>query len=447
MKRNENILYFDYHTDFPVIVKGKGAYLYDEDGKCYLEACGGSISNSLGYGREDMAEVLKKQAEEISFAYRHHVSSQALNDAADALKDAFPAMDKFFMCSGGSEATELATKIARLHFYDKGQPSKNRIISRWMSYHGYTEGALSYGGHFGRRKEFAPILREDGHIPPAYCYRCWYGKDCGSCQFECAHALEDAILAAGPENVAAYICEPIVGSALAGVPAPEGYFEVIREICDKYDVLLIVDEVMCGSGRTGKMSAMEQYGVQPDIIAMAKALGGGYLPVGAVGMTKKVAKPIEDYGIFPCGHTWAGNPMACSVLVKTMQIIKDEKLLENVNKVGAYFREELEKLAERIPYIGDVRGMGLMQGIEFVKDRKTKECFPPSCHLGHRLFVKCMENGMIVMDCTNMDKGQAGDALLLGPCYEYTMEQVDETIRILEKSILEVFEDIKDEIS
>ena len=442
MAKSNHVLYFDNHYTAPVMVRGEGPYIYDEDGKKYLETCGGSISNSLAYGREDMAEVIGDQALRLPFAYNAHMDSAIQHEAADALAKAFPAFARFFFCSGGSEATEIATKIARLHFYHSGRPEKNKIIGRWMSYHGYTEGALAYGGHPSRRKEFVEILREDGHIPPAYCYRCWYGKSCENCNMECAYALEEEIRKAGPETVAAFIAEPVVGTALSGVPAPDGYFKIIREICDKYDVLLITDEVMCGTGRTGTMSCIEQYGVEPDIIALAKSLGGSYFPVGAVGMKEHVAKPIMDNGIFPVLHTWTGSPMACAVIKKTLDIIQSEDLLANVRKVGAYFMDRLRELAERNPYIGDVRGKGMMIGLEFVKDKTTKETFPPEMKLGEKLYQKGIENGLILMECMGIDHGKQGDALLFGPCFEFTEEHVDETIRLLEKTIDEVINDV-----
>ena len=435
---HENILYFETDFDYPLIVKGEGVYLYDEDGKRYIDGCAGSISTSLGYGRKDMAEVLAKQAEEISFVHRHHVSSKIVNEATDTLKKNFPTMDKFFLVSGGTEATECATKLARLHFYQQGKPQKNKIIGRWMSYHGYTTDALAYGGNPGRRKEFAAILREDGHIMPPYCYRCWAGKEPGSCMMECAKELETQILTAGPDTVAAFICETVVGTTMGCVAPPKEYYKTIREICDKYDVLMILDEVMCGSGRTGSMMAIEQYGVIPDIVALAKSLGGGYFPIGCVACKKEVAKPIEDAGGFPVGHTWAGNPIASAVVKKTLEVIEDEKLLDNVNKEGAHLRRRLEELKEKYPFIGDVRGMGLMQAIEIVKDKATRECYPRKEKIAEKIFKECMKNGLIIMTSVNMDRGVQGDAIMMGTSFDVKETEIDELVDILEKSLVAV---------
>lgn len=433
-----NILYFETDFDYPLIVRGEGRYLYDEDGKRYIDGCAGSVSSSLGFGRKDMAEVIRKQAEELSFVHRHHVSSKIVNEATDTLKENFPSMDKFFLVSGGTEATECATKLARLHWYHQGKPQKNKIIGRWMSYHGYTTDALAYGGNPGRRKEFASILREDGHIMPPYCYRCWAGKNPESCMMECANELETAILTAGPDTVAAFICETVVGTTMGCVAPPKAYYQRIREICDKYDVLMVLDEVMCGSGRTGSMMAIEQYGVVPDIVALAKSMGGGYFPIGCVACTAKAAKPIEDAGGFPVGHTWAGNPIASAVVKKTLEIIKDEKLLENVQTEGAHLRKRLEELKEKYSFIGDVRGMGLMQAIEIVADKATKESFPRTEKIAEKIFKTCMDNGLIIMTSVNMDRGVRGDAIMIGTTFDVTKDEIDELVDILEKSLLEV---------
>lgn len=441
MKNHENILYFETTFDYPLIVKGEGIYMYDEEGKRYIDGCAGSVSTSLNYGRSDMAEVLKEQALAIPFVHRHHVSSKIVNEATDVLKEMFPQMDKFFLVSGGSEATEVATKIARLHWYHQGKPEKNKIIGRWMSYHGYTLDALSYGGNPGRRKEFQSVLREDGHIMAPYCYRCPAGKCRENCGFVCAEELEQLILQEGADHIAGFICETVVGTTLGCVTPPDGYYQKIREICDKYDVLLILDEVMCGSGRTGTMMAIEQYGVKPDIAALAKSMGGGYFPIGCAAMTEKVAAPIEKAGGFPVGHTWSGSPLASAVVKKTLEIICDERLLDNVKKQGGYLRQKLEELMADCPYIGEVRGLGLMQAIEIVKDKETKEYFDRSEHIAERIFKTCMKNGLIIMTSTGMDQGKGGDAIMIGTSFEVKKEEIDELVRVLEQSLKEALGD------
>lgn len=439
MKKNHpNVLYFENDFDYPLIVKGKGIYIYDEEGKEYIDGCAGSVSTSLGYGREDISEAIAHQAKEISFVHRHHVSSKIVNEATDLLKEMIPSMDKFFLVSGGSEATEVATKIARYHFLKKGKPSKNKIIGRWMSYHGYTLDALSYGGNPGRRKDFATVLREDGHIMPPYCYRCWAGKDPSNCQMECANQLEDMILEIGPENIAGFICETVVGTTMGCVTPPAEYYKRIREICTKYDVLMILDEVMCGSGRCGSMMAIDKYGVEADIVALAKSMGGGYFPIGCAACKEFVAKPIEEAGGFPVGHTWAGSPLSSAVVKKTLEIIKDEKLLDNVEKQGEYLRKRLETLKEKYDFIGDVRGMGLMQAVEIVKDKSTKECYDRKLKVAEKVFKECMDNGLIIMTSVNMDKGKQGDAIMIGTSFEVTEEEIDKLVNILEKSMVNV---------
>lgn len=438
MHNNPYILYSDTSFDYPLIEKGEGIYLYDVDGKRYIDGCAGSISTSLNYGRDDISSALGEQAKQISFVHRHHVSSKIVNEAADILKESFPTMDKFFLVSGGSEATEVATKIARLYFYHSGKPEKNKIIGRWMSYHGYTTDALAYGGNPGRRKEFLGVLRDDGHIMPPYCYRCWAGKKEGECNFECARQLENMILQEGPDNVAGFICETVGGTTMGCVTPPKEYYKIIRDICDKYNVLMILDEVMCGSGRCGTMMAIDQYGVEPDIVALAKSLGGGYFPIGCAAMKEFVAKPIEESGGLSVGHTWAGSPMSSMAVKKTLEIIRDEKLLDNVKVMGKYLRKRLEGLKDKHSFIGEVRGMGLMQAIEIVKNNDTKECYPRSERVAEKIFKKCMDNGLIVMTSVNMDRGVQGDAIMLGTSFEVKKKEIDELIDILEKSMVEV---------
>ena len=294
---NDHILHYVWGADFPKLVRGEGVYLYDVNGKRYIDGCSGAVSSSLRHGRKDMAQALYDQASTLAYALRHITTSQVLEEATDKMAEMY-GMDRFFLVSGGTEANEIATKLARIYWAQKGKPMKNKVISRWQSYHGFSTDALSWGGSIARRREFIPQLQEEGHIAPPYCYRCWFGKECGKCDFECANALETEIRCRGAETVAAFICETISGTTLAGVTPPDGYYQRIREICDKYDVLFIVDEVLCGSGRTGKMMAIDHYGVRPDIATMAKSLGGGYFPVGAVACSAKLAEPLRETGHF-----------------------------------------------------------------------------------------------------------------------------------------------------
>lgn len=430
----EHVLHFDWETEFPRLTHSKGVYLYDADGKEYLDGSSGSISNSLRYAREDMAEAIYEQYKKIAHSLRYVSITTVQEEACDALAKKTD-MDRVFMVSGGTEATEIAVKIARVYWHWQGKSSKYKIIGRWMGYHGYSMESLSWGGNIARRYDYTPYLREDGHIPPPYCYRCWYGKDCEHCNLECAQALETEILCQGPDSVAAFISEPVGGTTLAAVTPPKGYYKKIREICDKYDVLLIADEVMCGSGRTGKMRAMDHFDVKPDILVLAKALGGGYFPVGAVCITENVVEPIKAKKHFTPGFTWAGNPVASRVVLKTLEIMEKENLFENVTKMGDYMKGELIKMADRHPTMGNVRGKGLMIGVEFVKDKKTKEYFDPTLNFTKAMNQNAQKLGLMINPSSKFDKGQGGDGTLMGPCFEVKKEEIDLLLERFEEAL------------
>jgi len=281
-------------------------------------------------------------------------------------------------------------------------------------------------------------LRDDIHTIPPYCYRCWLGKECGSCDLECANSLEEEILKHGPENIAAFIFEVVSGTAMNASVAPDGYYKRIREICDKYDVLMIVDEVMTGSGRTGSMLAIDQYGIKPDIVTLAKSVGGGYFPVGIACCTEEVIEPIKEHGLFSPVHTWASNPIASAVALKTLEIFEEENLFENVRVQGAYMKEQLEAMKERHPSIGNISGKGLMLGVEFVKDKATKEPFDPKLKVADRLALAAMDMGLFVMNTAGFAEGGAGDGIMFGPCFEITREEVDKMLNIFEKAISKI---------
>lgn len=429
-----NILYYDYHWDYPKLERGKGVYLYDAQGNRYIDGAGGAVSVSLAHGREDMARTLYEQAKRMAYIHRD-VATAKIAERACAHLHRCLGMDRFFLVSGGSEATEICGKIARLHFVDRGKPSKRMIIGRWMSYHGYTGNSLAYGGNPGRRRDYGCELYNDFKIPPAYCYRCWYGRQPGSCGCECARALEEEILMRGPENVAGFIFEPVSGTSLGAAYAPERYYRTIRAVCDKYDVLMIADEVMCGSGRTGTWNAMNHFGIKPDIMAVAKSISGGYFPVGAACCTEKVAAPIVAKGEFGPGFTWSGSPLAAAVVDKTLSVIEEENLLPNVEKQGKALREGLEGLKAGHPCVGDVRGLGLMIGIEFVKDAATKECFPRELEFGKKVEECCLTHRLLTLGCARFNKGVGGDGIMLGPNFEVTAEEIGEIVSAMDAAL------------
>lgn len=280
---------------YPSVVKGDGIYLYDEEGKQYIDGAGGAIVVNMGHGIKEFGEVIKEQVEKIAFGYRFTFTSTQFKELARKICELTSfEMDKVFLTSGGSEAIEIAVKLARKYHIDNGSPSKYKIISRWQSYHGGTMGALSWTGFTSRRKDYIPYLKDFAHIPPAYCYRCWFNKAPETCNFECANALEFTINQEGANTVSAFIAEPVVGAALCGAVPPNGYFKKIRDICEKYDILLIFDEVMTGFGRTGKYFCYEHFDIVPDILAMGKGMSGGYYPLAGVMCRAKITDTIAN---------------------------------------------------------------------------------------------------------------------------------------------------------
>ena len=434
-----NVLNVFMHRKYESIVKAKGIYLYTKEGREIIDASGGPILCSLGHGIEEMAKALYAQAKAVAFAYRFDFTSPPLEEASTKLCEAGNGtFKKVFFVSGGSEATEIAVKLARVYHIDRGNQSKFRVISRWQGYHGNTMGALAWSGHTARRKLYQPYLTQDLHIPPAYCYRCWYNKDPKTCNYECARALEDEIQVQGPESIAAFIAEPVSGMSLCGANPPEKYFQIIKGICEKYDVLLIMDEVMTGVGRTGKYFAYEHYGVTPDIVAMGKALSGGYFPIGAAACTQHVYDEIEKKsGTFAAGYSWVGNPLGAAVTAKALDYLKEHNLVEQCAQRSAYLVKRLETLRSH-PTVGDIRGKGLMVGIEFVKDKGTKEPLDPSINFNLQLAHESLEQGMFLEAGAGCDRGQRGDMVMFGPPFTVTEKEIDKIVDIFDSVLTKV---------
>jgi len=427
------------NRQYPSIVRAEGIYLYDEDGKRYIDSAGGPILCNLGHGVGEIVDALVEQMREVAFVYRLDFTTPGLEEACTKVCEATGGvMDKVFMVSGGSEATEIAIKLARKYHIDNGNPSKYKVISRWLSYHGMTMGALSWSGMTARRAEYDPMLRDFSHIAPAYCYRCWFKRTPDSCDLECAQALENEILCQGPETVAAFIAEPVSGMSLCGAHPRMDYFRRVREICDRYDVLIILDEVMTGFGRTGKWFGFQQFDVIPDILALGKGMGGGYFPVGAAAVSARVADTIaRKSGLFAAGFTWAGNPMAAAVVSRTIDYLKEHHLVERCAEKGDYLAKRLEDLKSH-PTVGDIRGMGLMRGIEFVKDKRTKEPLEPGLMFWIQLSQEALSRGLFIEASGGCDRGRAGDMVMFGPPFIVTEEQIDEMVGIFDEVLTAV---------
>ena len=433
----------DWNNPNIALVKGKGMYQWDVNGNEYIDSCSGAVNVALGYGREDMAEVIRKQAVELSYLTRFTSVPPILDECSQVLSD-FTGMDRFFMTSGGSEANEMAFRIAKAYWVGKGKPTKNKIMSRWLSYHGNTYLTACAGGNLARKNDLSAYAIDEGHINAPTCYHCPYHKTCETCNFECANELEDALINKGPNNYAAFLMEPIGGTTTAAITPPVGYFKRIREICDKYDLLLISDEVLAGYGRAGKPLAIEWGEVQPDIVGMAKCMSGGYFPAGAVGVSKKISDAFKEIGHYYAGFTWAGNPIACAVTIETTKIIQREHMLENVNKQGDYIQEQLKAMRDRHPLIGDVRGRGLLIGVEFVKDHATHTCLPNEEMALAKVMQAGYKNGVILEAASGkMNKGLEGEAIILAPYFGITREESDILLDRLDK----IFTDAEKQIN
>ena len=433
-----HVLHVFMKREYPRIVRAQGVHLFDDQGKSYIDAAGGPILCNLGHGLDEMAETIRDQAKRASFVYRMDFTTPQLEEAAAKVaRVSGGALDRVFFVSGGSEAVEIAVKIARSFHLNNDDPARYKIISRWQSYHGMTNGALAWSGHTKRRSMYQPYLTDFGHIPPAYCYRCWFGKTPESCGLECALALENEILCQGPETVAAFLAEPVSGMSLCGAVPRLDYFRRIREICDRYGVLLILDEVMTGFGRTGRWFAFEHFGVEPDIAALGKGLGGGYFPIGAAACSARVAGTIEAAsGIFMAGFSWAGNPMAAAVASKTVDYLEEHDLIARCAARGDYLKAGLERLRAHSS-VGDIRGLGLMVGVELVRDKKTKATYAPEVQFCGRVAHAALERGLFIEAGNGCDKGRAGDMIMLGPPFVITEQEIDQALEILDQALTE----------
>lgn len=439
-KPNEQAVQRRWDWHYPIMARAEGIYLWDTDGKRYIDGSGGSsVVTSIGHGVKEIAEAMARQAQDYSFYPAHVFSNPKLLELADLIAEIAPGElrhnCKAWMTVTGSEATDDAARLARQYWVVKGKVSKHIIISRWQAFHGDNIFAVSMSGLTARRRMFTPMFRDMPKIPPAFCYRCYFEKSYPECNLLCARVLEDAICQSGPENVAAFIAEPVVGSALACSPAPDGYLQIIREICDKYDVLFIVDEVMTALGRTGKMWGVEHWGVTPDIIAVSKSLTAGYFPVAAIIARNELWETLRAANAhFRAGHTLNASVIGMTASIETIRYIQKHNLVENARVVGSYFLEQLQSLlAYRT--IGDVRGKGMMLGLEIVADKESRAPFPPEREMSRIFSELTFERGLITYPCAGTVRGVAGDTILMAPPLITTKAQIDDMMVILHESV------------
>lgn len=425
-------------TEYPIAIKGDGAYLIDKQGKRYLDASSGAAVSCLGHSNKEVADAIASQVHKLAYAHTGFFTSEPAEELADLLiKKAPKGIDRVYFVSGGSEAVEASLKLAVQYFQEIGKPTKTKIIARWQSYHGNTLGALSAGGNKWRRKQFESLLIDMPHISPCYEYRDKQSVETTEeYGLRVANELEGEILKHGADKVAAFVAEPVVGATMGCVPAVPGYLKRIKEICEKYEVLLILDEVMCGMGRTGTLFACEQDGITADIITIAKGLGAGYQPIGAMLVSKNIYNAVQHgSGFFQHGHTYLGHATACAASLKVQQIIERDGLLANVKNLGAKLIEQLESTFKNYPNIGDIRGRGLFIGLELVKNKASKEPFDSTLKLNAKIKTEAMKLGLMCYPMGGTIDGVRGDHVMLAPPYIISESHLDEIVEKLKKAI------------
>ncbi|NYT62610.1 aspartate aminotransferase family protein [Alcaligenaceae bacterium] len=422
-------------------VRGQGIELFDQNNKSYIDASGGAAVSCLGHGHPVVIQAIKDQLDQIAYAHSSFFTTQAAEDLADFLASRAPGdLHHVYFLSGGSEAIEASLKLARQYFVEIGQPTRRHFIARRQSYHGNTLGALAIGGNAWRREPFLPLLVPAHHVSPCYAYRDQLPDETQE-QYagRLADELEQKILELGPENVAAFVAETVVG-ATAGALAPVNtYLQRMRQVCDRYGVLLILDEVMSGMGRTGHLFACAQDGVAPDIIAIAKGLGAGYQPIGAMMASDKIYNAIlAGSGFFQHGHTYMGHATACAAALAVQQVIEKENLLANVLARGEQLRAELRAALGQHPNLGDVRGRGLFVGVEFVQDRASKAALDPAQKTHASLKKQAMQNGLLMYPMGGTIDGVQGDHVLLAPPFICTDADISEIVARFARTVSQV---------
>ena len=433
-----HIFHRDTWFDYPIAVSAAGAHITDSEGKQYLDASGGAAVSCLGHGDPGIVKAVKAQLDKLQFAHTSFFTSEPAEALAELLTELAPGeLDRVYIVSSGSEANEAALKLARQYFLETGQDSRHRVISRRQSYHGATLGTLAIRGNRWNRAPFEPMLMDVSHISPCYVYR---GREAGETEYDygqrVANELEQEILRLGPESVMAFVAEPVAGARLGAVAPVTGYFTRIREICDRYGVLLIFDEVMCGMGRTGTLFACEQEGVAPDILTLAKGLGAGYLPIGAMMCSKRIHDAIDQGSrSFQHGHTALGHPVACAASLAVVRAILDRELLPRVRTTGAKLMYTLGNHFGGWDCIGDIRGRGLFIGLELVQDRASKQPFDPALQMHKRLKQTALANGLLCYPAGGTVDGISGDHILLAPPFVIEDAHIEELVAKLDLSL------------
>jgi len=433
-----HVLHREISHRYPVAASGQGVIIRDSTGKEYIDASGGAAVSCLGHSHPDVLSAMREQLDRLAYAHTSFFTTEVSEQLADELIACAPAgLAHVFFVSGGSEAIEAALKLARQYFVERGEPQRRHFIARRQSYHGITLGALAVGGRPWQRKQFGPLLIETAHVAPVYEYRERRSHETAQEYGErLAREFEAKLDELGPENVIAFVAETVVGATLGAVPPVPGYFKRIRDICNRHDILLILDEVMCGMGRTGTLHACEQEGTGPDLMAVAKGLGGGYAPIGALLVQEKIFAALEQgSGAFAHSHTYMGHPLACAAALAVQRVIRRDQLLANVREQGTYLARRLNERFGNHPFVGDVRGRGLLQAVELVADRTSKRPFDPKRKLHAQIKRQAMARGLMVYPTGGTVDGAIGDHVLLAPPFIVEQRTVDAIVERLGDAI------------
>lgn len=426
---------------YPVAVGGDGCYVIDREGKRYLDASGGAAVSCLGHSDREVIDAIKAQLDQLPFAHTSFFTNKPMEGlSCELVENAPTGIERVYFCSGGSEAVEAALKLARQYFVEIGQPQRSHVIARRQSYHGNTLGALATGGNLWRRRQFEPLLVEVSHVSPCYAYRGKLpGEDDAAYGQRLVRELEEEVQRLGADRVIAFVAETVGGATLGCVTPVPGYFAGVRAICDKYGILLILDEVMCGMGRCGTLFTCEQEGVVPDLICIGKSLGAGYQPIGALLASAKIYDAVlAGSGFFQHGHTYTGHATACAGALAVQRAVKQRGLLARVRESGAGLEARLRERFGQHPHVGDIRGRGLFWALELVEDRAGKRPFDPKRKINARLKLRALENGLMCYPMGGTLDGVAGDHVMLAPPYIITGAQLNEAVEKLARSIDEV---------
>lgn len=434
------IFYRDLNKNYPVARYGKGVYIYDEEDRGYLDGSSGALVVNMGHGQRDIIEPIYEQMRKISFAHTSQFKTEVLEEYAERITEITPGdLNYSYFVSGGSEAIETSIKLARQYQIERGKPSKYKVISRWTSFHGHTLGALSVGGYASWRKPHDPNLMASYHINPPNCYHCPFGLKYPDCKTKCAHELEDLILRENPDTISAFLFEPIIGSSVSAVVAPDAYYKIVADVCRKYDILLIVDEVMCGFGRTGEYFSINHWDITPDIIVAGKGISSGYAPLGAAIISQKIYGTYKHgSGRFIHGFTYSGNPISATAGLSVLNFLQENNILNRVNELSLYLEQSLKELLKLFDWVGDIRGKGMMWGVEFVKNRETREMFNPELSLTNRVVDEAFRNQLIVYPSQKFHFGVQGDSILVAPPLIITKDEIDQLMDRLIRTLKSV---------